>query len=83
MDNVDEMAETPFDLLTIEEREALEKTAELWNQLTRIVGDGPARESDLRELMGHIHGIQRAIGAQVYARLCPSEFRQLGMAIEK
>lgn len=71
------------DLLTPDERLALGETADLWNRLSRIVGDGPARIADLAELATHIHGIQRAVMAQAAARECPHLYRLLGQVIDR
>ncbi|MCL8026344.1 hypothetical protein [Nocardioides bruguierae] len=65
-------------LLTPSERTAIEKAGSLWNDLCQIVGDGPSRAADLRELVAHIHAIQRAVMAQAGARTCPDHFRLLG-----
>lgn len=66
------------DLLTAEEHAALAVTADLWDRLCRIVGDGASRDADLSELAGHVHGIQHAIMAQAAARAYPERIRLLG-----
>lgn len=55
-------------LLTKLEQQAMTKTAELWNILGEIVGDGDARSGDLIELIHHIHAIQHTIMGQAGAR---------------
>jgi hypothetical protein len=71
------------DLLTPDELVATKRAAELWGTLNVIVGDGPSREADLRELMYHIHAIQRAIMAQAACRAYPQLFRLLGEELEE
>lgn len=67
------------DLLTPDEHHAMGMTVKLWNHLSRnVVGGGPGREGDMRELMFHIHGIQRAILAQAACRAYPEKYRLLG-----
>jgi hypothetical protein len=65
-------------LMTPLEHDAMAQSAELWNTLAAIAGDGPARESDLHELAFHIHGIQRAVLKQAAARAYPDRYRLLG-----
>lgn len=66
------------ELLTPAEHDAIAQTAELWKILCSITSDGPAREGDLRELIFHIHGIQRAVLKQAAARAYPDLYRLLG-----
>lgn len=66
------------ELLTPAEHDAVAMAGELWNLLTGIVGDGPAREGDLRELIGHVHAIQQAVMKQAAARAYPEMYRLLG-----
>ena len=68
----------PVDLLTPTELLAIERAAQLWNQLTAIVGDGPTRARDLAELAAHIHAIQATVMAQAAARAYPEALRLLG-----
>lgn len=65
-------------LLTDLERLALRMTGELWAALTEVVGHGPPRDDDLRELGHHLHAIQNALLAQSAARSCPDYGRLLG-----
>jgi len=69
------------EMLTDDERKAIQMTAELWNQLCRIVGDGRTRDADLTELCTHIHAIQHAVMSQAAARAYPEKFRLLGGTI--
>jgi hypothetical protein len=66
------------ELLTPAEHDAIAQTAELWKTLCAITSDGPARDGDLRELIFHIHGIQRAVLKQAAARAYPDLYRLLG-----
>lgn len=66
------------ELLTPAEHDAIAMTAELWNLLCAITTDGAARDGDLRELIFHIHGIQRAVLKQAAARAYPDLYRLLG-----
>jgi hypothetical protein len=66
------------ELLTTAEHDAIAKTAELWGALCAITSDGPARDGDLKELIFHIHGIQRAVLKQAAARAYPDLYRLLG-----
>lgn len=65
-------------LMTPLEHDAMAQSAELWNTLVAIAGDGPARDGDLQELAFHIHGIQRAVLKQAAARAYPDRYRLLG-----
>lgn len=60
------------------EHDALELTAELWNTLCRIAGQGPSRAADLAEVAHHIHAIQHAILAQAAGRAHPQMYRLMG-----
>lgn len=65
-------------MLTPDEHKAMKQTAELWNTLCGIVEYGPSRRDDLRELMAHIHALQRAILSQSAGREYPYDYRLLG-----
>jgi hypothetical protein len=73
-------------LLTEDERKALEMTTELSRLLKRIVYNGsiyfiqdlPTPLPDWVELCAAVHIIQRAIGAQAAARAYPDLYRLLG-----
>lgn len=70
------------ELLTGDELRAMDLTVELVNLLSeRIVGDGPSREGDLREIVFHVHGIQQRILKQAAARAYPARFRLLGRLV--
>lgn len=66
------------DLLTVEEREALDLSGKLANLCRRIVGSGPQADHDWNELAARIHAVQHTIMAQAAARAYPQEFRLLG-----
>ncbi len=66
------------ELLTDDEKRALELTGELASLFARIIGDGPSRSGDLNEMVAHIHVLQRTLGSQAAARRYPTEFRLLG-----
>ena len=57
---------------------ALMLSGELASLLYKICGDGPSAVSDWNEFALHLHAIQRAIGAQIGARLFPALLRPLG-----
>jgi hypothetical protein len=69
-------------LLTAEEQHAVHLAGELANILGRVVGQGPSRHADLTELIGHVHGIQRAVLAQAAARAHPGTYRLLGGSLD-
>ncbi len=69
------------DLLTDDERKALRLSGKLVGLLHGIIGDGMQSANDWAEMAGHIHVIQRAIGAQAAARAYPGEFRLLGKSL--
>lgn len=72
-----DMFEQP--LMTPEEHHAVELSAGLWNYISEhVVADGPTRDADLREIMAHVHGVQRAIMGQAAARAYPDQYRLLG-----
>lgn len=66
------------DLLTLEEREALDISASLANALRRIIGEGPQAENDWSEAAAKIHDLQHMVMAQAAARAYPDSFRLLG-----
>lgn len=65
-------------LLTEVEKDAMDTTSALWAQLNEVVAQGVSRDSDLKEAMFHIHGLQRMIMSQAAARAYPSDYRLLG-----
>lgn len=69
------------ELLTEDEHRAVELAGELYGLLCSIVGDGPTRDQDLRELIGPVHEIQRAVLKQAAARAYPDRYRLLGEVI--
>lgn len=66
-------------MLTLTEAEILEDLGKLYTRIHHeVVIDGPAAETDRRELCFHFNAIQRMIGAQAAAREYPLLFRLLG-----
>lgn len=84
MDEIDRLralSNTPHvELLTDAEHKIIADAGQLWNDLCGIVLPGPCRESDLDELVHHIHAIQRVVLAQAAKRAYPDMYRQLGQA---
>jgi hypothetical protein len=71
------------DLLTPAEHRAMDLTVELVNLIcSDIVGHGRTRVSDINELVGDIHAIQRTILKQAAARAYPDRYRLLGCEVE-
>lgn len=66
------------DLLTDAEHAAITKAGSLMGDLAAIAADGAARDGDLREVMFHVHGIQRAVLKNAAARAYPDLYRLLG-----
>lgn len=64
--------------LTYTEVAAVEQLGALAGMLGAIVADGPTREADLRELIGHVHALQAYVLGQAAARVYPDLFRLLG-----
>jgi hypothetical protein len=66
-------------MLTASERQAVSMAGRLATLITNeIIGHGPTREQDVRELEAAVHLIQWRVMAQAAARLYPGEFRLLG-----
>jgi hypothetical protein len=72
------MTKTDPGLLTPDEHRAVAMAAELWGLLCKVTTHGLAREGDLRELIAHIHAIQRTVLKQAAARAYPDLYRLLG-----
>lgn len=68
-------------LLTKDELEFMDLSAELANLFSSIVGHGPSRDGDLREGVDKIHQLQHTVMAQAAARAFPERFRLLGSTI--
>lgn len=68
--------------LTDLEISVISRMGDLWGDICQIVGDGPTRDADLTELIGHVHGIQRTIMSQAAGRAYPGLFRRLGVLVE-
>lgn len=69
---------TDMHAMTPLEHKAMEQLSELWTTLCQVVDDGPSRDGDLQELIGHVHALQRAVMAQAAARDFPEKYRLLG-----
>lgn len=67
-----------MELLTHDEKYVIKQTAQLWNDIVAVIPEGPAKQGDLREIVFHIHGIQRAIMSNAAARAYPELYRPLG-----
>lgn len=70
------------ELLTTDERRAVELLADLSRLFGRIVGDGSTRQDDLYELTASIHVLQNAVLAQSAARAYPELYRLLGGTVQ-
>lgn len=84
-------------MLTEDEHAVIEKAADLWNHVVKVVRgldedgapmldelrDDHVADGDLRELIPHIHAIQRAMMGQAAARLYPDRYRRLGCRLPK
>lgn len=70
------------ELLTENEHLAIQAAGDLWGMITAIVEEGPPRESDLAELIIHIHAIQHAVMANAAARAYPTQLRRLGATLK-
>lgn len=73
-----EPALAPDELLTEPERRALQLSADLWDVLVGVVGNGPIRDGDLGELRSAIHLVQRYVMSNAAARAYPGQYRALG-----
>jgi hypothetical protein len=70
-------------ILTADEHRAMELTAELWDAVAGLAGEGSPRNSDLAELRQHIHAVQHTILAQAAARAYPDRYRLLGWPVTR
>lgn len=68
--------------LTEDEQHAMDLTGQLGNLLSdKVIGHGPTREGDLREMALHVHTLQNFIMAQSAARAHPDKYRLLGETV--
>jgi hypothetical protein len=81
MTDPDRPAGEAYELLSAREKHIIHMAAELWNSLCKVVGTGPSREGDLRELSAHIHAIQQAVMSNAAARAYPGLYRALGESL--
>lgn len=70
-------------LLTDDELELMNKTAQVANLMYKVIGDGPQSEHDWAEAAHHIHNIQHMVMAQAAARAYPDLFRLMGKVIPR
>lgn len=71
-----------MELLTTDERKALELTGQLAEACKRIIAHGQSGVHDWNEMAMRIHAVQHMIMAQAAARAYPTEFRLLGGRVE-
>lgn len=70
--------------LTPDEREVIALAGRAYSiAAEKVVPRGPNRKADLAELAAVVHGFQRAVAANAYARSNPTQFRPLGGKIER
>lgn len=67
--------------LTQQERRVIRAAGAIYDQISKIIADGPTRRSDMAEAAHHVHGIQRMVMANSAARDHPRELRLLGSVI--
>lgn len=69
-------------MLTEDEQHAMDLTGKLGDLLaTKIIGNGPTRDGDLREMTLHVHSLQHFIMSQAAARAHPDKYRLLGETV--
>lgn len=68
-------------LLTDAEMAFIDLMGRAWNDLCAIVDDGPTRDADLAEAIGHVHALQHAVMAQAASRAYPDHLRRLGAIV--
>ena len=68
-------------LLTENEHEAVELSAQLYNLIKKIIGDGSDSKDDIQEMELYIHLIQNMILSQAAARAYPKMYRLLGRSM--
>lgn len=69
------------ELLTQNEIETLDALAELTGRFSRVLGHGPTRSEDFREVVLHVRALQNMVMSQAAARAYPAKFRLLGESI--
>jgi hypothetical protein len=67
--------------LTPLELQTLRGLGSIANAFSKIVGQGPTRESDISEVFFHIHALQRMLMSQSAARAHPDELRLMGQLV--
>lgn len=72
----------PRSLLTEEEKSLVDLISDVSRSFGTIVGNGPTREHDLREMVFHVHALQNMVLAQAAARAYPELYRVMGESAE-
>ena len=67
--------------LTDDEHAAVTACADAWAAICKVVGDGPTRAADLREVVARIHALQHFVMAQAAARCYPDRYRLAGESL--
>lgn len=65
-------------LLTVEEIALIDLISDVSRSFGTVVGQGPTREHDLREMVYHVHALQNMVLAQAAARRYPHLYRKMG-----
>ena len=68
-------------LLSSIEQQIINAAGDLWTMMCAAIPEGPTRQSDLGELIVHIHAIQHTFMAQAASRAYPDLYRQLGSTL--
>lgn len=68
----------PAPWLTGPEMMAMSTSAQLFNQMSAICGQGPTRQADLTEAAFHVHALQNMVLAQAGCRAYPDRYRLMG-----
>lgn len=68
-------------LLTNDEHAAVMAVADAWEAVCAVVGNGPTRDADLKEVIFHVHALQHLVMAQAAARAYPAMYRLLGESL--
>ncbi len=72
------------DPLTDHERLAMDHLVAFVNVMCRdVIGNGPTRSDDVRELVDKVHQLQAVVMSQACARMLPDEYRLLGGVVRK
>ena len=55
--------------LTDDEHAAVHMAGQLYNLLSKVVGQASSRECDMREVCAHVHAVQQAVMSNAAARV--------------